>query len=302
MDQLLALRVFVRVAECGSFAKAAELLGLPKPSVSKLVQQLETHLGVALLARSTRRVTVTPEGAAYYERATRLIGELEDMDATLADSGASPRGRLRLDIGGALAARVLIPALPAFCARYPEIRLELNIAERPGDPLGEGVDCAIRGGLLADDSLVARRLAELDYVSCASPDYLRRHGRPRHPEELLVPGRHQLLHYFSTLSGHPFPLYFKRGAEEEIELRGPGAVALNDSSAHLAALLAGLGIGQTFAFLAQPHLERGSLVALLPKWTRQRQPLYLLYPARRQLNARLRVFADWAAALFEGPA
>jgi LysR family transcriptional regulator for bpeEF and oprC len=296
MDQLLALRVFIRIAEAGSFVKAADSLNLPKPTVTKLIQALEAQLGARLLHRSTRRVSVTPEGAAYYERATRLIGDLEEMDAEAGNARARPKGRLRLDIGSSLANLILIPALPTFRARYPDIQLELGVSDRATDLITEGVDCVIRGGALPDSSLVARRLAELDYISCASPDYLRQHGRPLHPEELAQ--GHQLLHYFSSLTGRPYPLYFHRG-DEALEIRGPAAVAVNESTAHLNALLAGLGIGQTFTFMAQPYLERGALVPLLTEWKRKRHPLYLLYPANRQLNAKLRVFVDWVEALFQ---
>ncbi|HEX2010561.1 MAG TPA: LysR family transcriptional regulator [Roseateles sp.] len=299
MDQLLALRVFVRIAEAGTFAKAADSLNLPKPTATKLIQNLEAHLGAKLLQRTTRRVAVTPEGAAYYERAIRLISELEDMDAAAANTRARPRGRLRLDIGSSLANLILIPALPDFLARYPDIQLELGVSDRPADLISEGVDCVIRGGALPDSSLVARRLTELAYVTCASPDYLQRHGRPRHPEELMVLGPHRLLQYFSSLTGRPFPMYFKRGDDPEIEIRGPATMAVNESTAHLNALLTGLGLGQTFAFMARPYLQSGALVPLLDEWTRHRHPLHLLYPANRHLNAKLRVFVDWAVELFE---
>lgn len=298
MDQLLALRAFVRIAEAGTFAKAADSLNLPKPSVTKLIQALEAQLGTKLLLRTTRRVSVTPEGAAYYERAIRLLADLEDMDAAAGQQRAQPKGRLRVDIGSSLANLILIPALADFRARYPEIQLELGVSDRPTDLISEGVDCVIRGGALPDSSLVARRLAELDYVTCASPAYLRAHGRPLHPEELQQPGRHQLLQYFSALTGRPFPLYFRRGDEPELEIRGPAALAVNESTAHLNALLAGLGLGQTFSFMAQPYLERGQLLPLLAEWRRQRHPLHLLYPANRHLNAKLRVFVDWTVELF----
>ncbi|HEY0341280.1 MAG TPA: LysR family transcriptional regulator, partial [Steroidobacteraceae bacterium] len=172
MDQLLALRVFVRIAEAGAFSKAADSLNIPRPTVTKLVQELEAHLGVKLLQRTTRRVTVTAEGAAYYERAVRLVSEVEDMDARAAHTRSQPRGRLRIDIGSSLANLILIPALPNFRARYPDIQIHLGVSDRPIDLIGEGVDCVIRAGVLADSSLMAKRIAELDYITCASPAYL----------------------------------------------------------------------------------------------------------------------------------
>lgn len=295
MDQLLALRAFVRIAEVGTFTRAADLLKIPKPTVTKLVQNLESHLGARLLQRTTRRVTVTPEGAAYYERATRLIAELEEMDAFVANARARLRGRLRVDVGSSLANLILIPALPAFRARYPEIQLELGVSDRPVDLIGDGVDCVIRGGALADSTLVARRIAELDYVTCASPAYLKTHGTPKHPRELEQ--KHHILSYFSSLSGRPFPLYFTRG-EEQLQIQGRSAVAVNESTAHLTALLTGLGISQTFSFMARPHLRSGALVPLLKDWTRSRHPLQVVYPPNRHLNAKLRVFIDWVTEVF----
>ncbi|WP_420997991.1 LysR substrate-binding domain-containing protein [Cupriavidus sp. 30B13] len=295
MDQLLALRVFIRIAEAGAFSRAADALNMPRPTVTKLVQELESHLGVKLLQRSTRRVTVTAEGAAYYERAVRLVGEVEDMDALVAHSRAQPRGRLRIDIGSSLANLILIPALPDFRARYPDIQLHLGVGDRPVDLIGEGVDCVIRAGALADTSLVARRLAEFDYVTCASPAYLAARGLPTHPRQLEQ--GHSLISYFSSLTGKPRALRFHRN-DEAFEISRGTMVAVNESTARLTALLAGLGISQTYGFMAHPHIARGALVPLLQEWNRPPHPLNLLYPSRRHVPAKLSVFADWVAGIF----
>jgi LysR family transcriptional regulator for bpeEF and oprC len=290
MDQLLALRVFVRIADAGTFARAADSLDMPKPTVTKLIQNLENHLGVRLLQRTTRRVTVTPEGAAYYERASRLVSELEDMDAAAANTRAKPKGRLRVEIGSSLANLILIPALPQFCSRYPDIELELGVSDRLADLIGEGVDCVIRGGELAESSLIARRIAQLRYVTCASPAYLRSRRAPKQPRD--IEQGHSVVNYMSALTGRPFPLHFHRG-EEKLEIRGAG-VSVNESTAHLTALLAGLGLGQTFRFMAQPYLRRRALLPLLADWTRPPHSLHVVYPPNRHLNARVRVFVDWA--------
>ncbi|QEI04635.1 LysR family transcriptional regulator [Pigmentiphaga aceris] len=296
MDQLLALRVFVRIAEAGTFVRAAESLNLPKPTVTKLVQSLEAHLGAKLLQRTTRRVSVTPEGAAYYERARVLIAQLEEMDATASSTRTSPSGRLRVDIGSSLANVILIPALPDFRARYPDIQLEIGVSDRPVDLIGDAIDCVIRGGELADSTLVAKRIAELDYVTCASPDYLARFGTPRHPAELET--GHQLLNYFSSLSNRPFaPVFVKAG--ERLETAAQAAVAVNESTAHVTALLAGLGIGQTFRFIVQPLIDAGALVPVLTDWSRPKHPLFVVYPQNRHLSARLRVFVCWVAEVFD---
>jgi LysR family transcriptional regulator for bpeEF and oprC len=307
MDQLLALRVFVRIAESGAFSKAADSMNIPRPTVTKLVQDLERHLGTKLLQRTTRRVNVTPEGAAYYERATRLIDDLDEMDESAARARAQPRGRIRVDIGSVLANMILIPALPSFRARYPELHLDLGVSDRSIDLIGEGVDCVIRGGELADTSLVARRIADLDWVTCASPLYFGAHGVPRHPSELVarepgpkdmtrVPG-HAIVGYFSSLSGKAFPLEFRKG-DEQVLVQGRAAVAVNESTAHLSALLTGVGLGQAFKFMVTPHLESGRLRTVLDDWTRPRHPLHLVYPSSRHLSAKLRVFVDWVAEVF----
>jgi DNA-binding transcriptional LysR family regulator len=307
MDQLLALRVFVRIAESGAFSRAADAMNIPRPTVTKLVQDLEQHLGTKLLHRTTRRVSVTPEGAAYYERATRLLGDLDEMDESAARARAQPRGRIRVDIGSVLANMILIPALPAFRARHPELFIDLGVSDRPVDLVGEGVDCVIRGGELADTSLVARRIADLDWVTCASPLYLNARGVPRHPSELLpretasrnsrpVPG-HAIVGYFSSLTGRAFPLEFRKG-DEAVSVQGEVVVAVNESTAHLSALLTGVGLGQAFKFMVAPHLEGGRLRTVLGDWSRPRQPLHVVYPSHRHLSAKLRLFVDWVAEVF----
>jgi len=307
MDQLLALRVFVRIAESGAFSKAADSMNIPRPTVTKLVQDLERHLGTKLLQRTTRRVNVTPEGAAYYERATRLIGDLDEMDTSAARARAQPRGRIRVDIGSVLANMILIPALPSFRARYPELHVDLGVSDRPIDLIGEGVDCVLRGGELADTSLVARRIADLDWVTCASPLYLNARGIPKHPSELVPrdPGPqdmsqvqgHAIVVYFSSLTGKAFPLEFHKGGEQVL-VQGQVVVAVNESTAHLSALLTGVGLGQAFKFMVVPHLESGRLRTVLDDWTRPRHPLHVVYPSNRHLSAKVRLFVDWVAGVF----
>ena len=295
MNQLLAMRVFIRIAEAGTFVKAANSLNIPKPTVTKLIQTLETHLGVKLLRRTTRRVTVTPEGALYHEHATHLIAELEELDRLVAGMKAQPKGLLRVDIGSSLANIVLIPLLADFRQRYPDIQLHVGVSDRAVDLISDGVDCVIRGGVLAESSLVARRIADLKYITCASASYIKAHGTLSHPKD-LEQGYH-LVGYFSSLTGRPFPLVFEK-AQEKVTIATDTAFSVNESTAHLTALLQGHGIGQTFAFMAQPHIKRGSLVSLLDDWRRPSQPIQLVYPANRHLSAKLRVFVDWAVEAF----
>ena len=249
MDQIAAMRVFARVVEAGTFTRAADLLQMPKPSVTKLVQQLESHLRVKLLQRTTRRVTVTPEGAAYYERISRVLAEIDDIEADVTNAQASPRGRLRVDIGSSLANRILIPRLPAFHARHPDILLELGVGDRPVHLIGEGVDCVLRGGVLSDPSLVARRVAQMPYMTCATPDYLKRHGVPATPADLLA--GHRVVSYFSSRTGRYIPPRYERG-DERIEINGHAVIAVNESTAHLTALLTRLEDRTVSAAAAAP--------------------------------------------------
>lgn len=296
MDKFSAMQAYVRVVEAGTFTKAADSMGLPKPTVTRLIQTLEKHLQTKLLNRTTRRVTVTADGAAYYDRAVRILGEMDELESSMSRAKANPRGRLRIDVGASVGQLLLIPALPDFHARYPDIQIDLGVSDRPVDLVGENVDCVLRGGEITDQSLVARRIGEFHLILAATPDYLKRHGTPRHPNE-LEDGRHRVVNYFSHRTGRPFPFTFEKG-EERIELTGQHVVSVNDSTASLAAGLAGLGIVRTATFMAQPHFASGALVPLLLDWCADTIPIHVVYPPNRHLSAKLRVFVDWAADLF----
>jgi DNA-binding transcriptional LysR family regulator len=295
VDHLLAIRVFSRVVETGGFTRAAESLQMPNATVSKLVQSLERHLGVKLLERTTRRVSVTVDGAAYYERTRQLLAELDDVEGTLGRSQANPRGRLRVDTGGSIASGLLIPALPDFCGRYPDIQLQLGVTDRTVDLVGENIDCAIRSSA-SDVSLIAHRIGALRWTTCASPAYLARYGIPRHPRE-IVSGDYPVAGYFSARSGRTMPLHFLEH-DQPFEIEPPQAVTVNESNAHLSTALAGLGLVHTLDFMVRPAIARGELVAVLEPWRPRPQKVYITYPSSRQLSAKVRVFVDWATQLF----
>ncbi|HZY19049.1 MAG TPA: LysR family transcriptional regulator [Ramlibacter sp.] len=295
MDQIQTMRVFARVVEAGSFTKAAVSLDLPKGTVTKLVQHLEARLKVRLLNRTTRRVSVTPDGAVYYERATRVLNDLDDIEASMMNAHAMPSGRLRVDVGASVARLVVIPALPAFYERYPEIQLDLGVGDRPVNLITDNIDCVIRGGDLVDESLVARRIANLDVITVASPEYLRRHGVPRHPSDLDQ--GHAMLAYFSERTGRFYPDVFVRDGET-IEWTGRYKLSVNDSNAHLEGLLHGLGLSQTASFVAAPYLASGQLVRVLPEWSCPSIPVHVVYPPNRHLSGKVRAFVDWAVELF----
>src|SRR5687768_8271014 len=219
MDKLSAMQAFVRVVEAGTFAKAADSLVMPKPTITRLVQGLEKHLDTKLLNRTTRRVTVTADGAAYYDRALRILGEMDELESSMTHAKVNPRGRLRIDVGAAVGRLLLVPALPDFLARYPDIQIDLGVGDRPVDLLSENVDCVLRAGEVTDQSLVARRIGEFHLILAATPAYLKQHGTPRHPHE-LENGQHRAVNYFSHRTGRPYSYTFTKGSER-IELDMP---------------------------------------------------------------------------------
>lgn len=294
MDQLAAMRAFVRVVEVGSFSRAADSLATPKATVTKLIQGLEAHLRAKLLNRTTRRVLVTPDGALYYERALRLLTEIDELDGSMARSQTMPAGRLRVDMSGALANLIVIPALCAFHERYPDIRIDLGVSDRPIDIIGENVDCVIRAGELADQSLIARRISEMSVVTCAAPSYLSRFGEPEHPRDLET--KHQVVSFFRAQNGRQQPFIFGRDGET-IEVNGRYLVSTNEATTYVTAAEAGMGVVQAPLFMVESAFQAGTLRPVLGAWTREPMPLFVVYPPNRHLSNKLRVFVDWIANL-----
>nr|WP_315250535.1 LysR family transcriptional regulator [uncultured Duganella sp.] len=294
MNKLQAMEVFVQVVDAGGFTRAAENMKLPKATVSTLIQSLETSLAVKLLHRTTRHVSVTADGAAYYERCLRILSDVREAEESLSRTRLSPSGRLRVDAPTGLASDVIVPALPDFFQRYPDIQLELGCSDRPVDLVEEGVDCAIRGGALGDSSLIARRVGILDFTTGASPAYLALHGRPAHPNDLL---RHRCVNYFSARTGKIFDWDFTRDGER-VQVALPGSIALNDSNAYIAAGMAGLGVVQMATLMMEPLIKAGRFEAILTDWTTDPLPIHVVYPQNRHLSAKVRVFVEWVAELF----
>lgn len=297
MDHLLAIKVFCRVVEAGTFSRAADLLDMPKSTVTKLVQELEAHLRLKLLHRTTRRVTVTMEGAAYYERTTKLLYELDDIESNISNEQSTPRGRLKVDMASAIANFILLPALPSFMQQYPEIQLELGVSDTNIDLLTDNIDCVIRGGELNDTSLIAKRIAELTFVTCAAPSYLQQYGTPQTLDELS--SKHRIIYYRSRKTNRVVPLRFSN-RQQSMEIQQQGSpLSVNDSTAQLTATLSGLGVSQLPLFMAQPFLDNGKLQLVLPDWQRAAFPLYLIYPPGRHLSGRLSTFINWVMAVFQ---
>lgn len=293
MDKLQAMEVFVQVVDAGGFTRAADSMRLPKATVSTLVRDLEATLAVKLLNRTTRQISLTADGAAYYERCISILADVRDAEDVLSKTHASPSGRLRVDVPSALGRRLIVPALDDFFRRYPDINIEVGCSDRPVDLIEEGVDCALRGGDLADSTMIARRVGLVQFVTCASPEYLAKHGRPKHPQDLM---QHQCVNYFSSRTGKIFEWDFAN-KDEKLQLKVPGRVALNDSDAYLDACLAGMGIAQMSSYHVQPYLESGKLELVLDNWCVGPLPLHVVYPQNRHLSAKVRVFVEWVAEL-----
>ncbi|MCV2217743.1 LysR family transcriptional regulator [Thauera sp. Sel9] len=294
MDRFQAMQVFTRVVDANSFSRAADSLGLPRATVTTIIQNLERLLQVRLLNRSTRRLSLTQDGAAYYERCVAILADVEETEASFREAARAPRGRLRIDVPAALGRLVLIPYLCEFHTRHPEVELAIGMSDRPVDMVREAVDCAIRIGQLPDSSLVARRIGTFFVVTCAAPAYLERHGEPKAIADLAG---HHAVHYFSSLTGRPMDWDFVVDGEVA-EVKMKGVVAVNDGDAYLACALQGFGLVQAPRFMVSPHLESGALQEVLPQWQPSSLPISVVYPASRHLSPKVRAFVDWVTELF----
>lgn len=295
MDRLQAMQVFTRVVDTNSFTKAAETLDLPRASVTTIIQNLEAYLGVRLMHRTTRRLSLTPDGAAYYERCVRILTDVEETESSLQNGSKKPHGKLRVDMPGAIGRTIVIPSLREFHSRYPDIDLQLGFSDRPVDLLQEGVDCVIRVGALQDSSLVARRIGLFEGLTCASPEYLTRAGEPRTLEELA---QYNAINYFSSRTGRIMNWSFLVDGKE-VEIKMNGAVSVNDADAYVTCALEGFGLIQAPLFMVLPHLRSGALKEVLPEWKPLPMPISAVYPHSRHLSPKVRVFVDWIAEVFD---
>ncbi|GAA4325603.1 multidrug efflux transcriptional repressor AdeL [Pigmentiphaga soli] len=294
MDIVQAMQVFTRVVEANSFTLAADNLGLPRATVTTTIQNLEKRLQVRLLNRTTRRISLTPDGAAYYERCMRILADLEDAEASFRDVARGPRGRLRVDVPPSIGRILLIPHLCEFYGRYPDIELVIGMTDRPVDLVQEAVDCAIRVGELQDSTMVARRIGTFQSITCAAPPYIERHGLPQTLEDLQD---HHAVHYFSSRTGRTIDWELIVDGESRA-VKVKGSVAVNDADAYVACGLQGFGLIQAPLYMVQQHLASGALVEVLPQWTSSPMPISVVYLQNRHLAPKVRVFVDWVAELF----
>ena len=293
MDQIGAMRVFMRVAELASFTQTADTMGLPRATISSAVQQLEKQVGTRLLQRTTRTVRPTQDGRAFYERCKDLLADIEELQTMFVRAPSQLSGRLRVDMSSGIARTIVVPRLPEFLRMHPMLEMELSSTDRRVDLIREGFDCVVRVGAIEDHGLIARSLGEFTMVNCISPGYRRSHGVPRDLGDLA---RHRLIQYVSTLGARsPGFEYVDAASGETRYISMSSSITVNSSDAYYAACLAGLGIVQGPLIGVRDYLDRGALLEVLPRHRPPAMPVSLLYAHRRHLPKRVQAFMDWLA-------
>jgi LysR family transcriptional regulator for bpeEF and oprC len=293
LDRIDLFRTFVRVVECASFTRAADMLGMPRSSVSAAIQDLEGRVGARLLHRTTRRVTPTQDGVAFYDRCLRLIADVEEAEGLFRQTSVGPSGMLRIDVPGRIGRLIIAPALPDFFARYPDIEIGLGVTDRAVNLVEDSIDCVLRVGPLADSGMIARSIGELPLINVASPDYLAQHGIPAQPADLDA---HRAVRYASPSSGRVEDWEWIEDGTMKTRAMS-GSVTVNSAEAYIACCLAGLGLIQIPAYDVKAHIEARELIEVMPDHRAEPMPMTLLYPHRQHVSRRLQVFADWLADL-----
>ncbi len=289
MDRIDLFRIFTQVVECSSFTRAANLLGMPRSTVSAAVAELEQRVGTRLLHRSTRKVAATYDGRAFYERCLRVLAEIEEAESLFRQTGSKPAGKIKIDVPGRIGRLIIAPALPEFFALYPDIELDMGVTDRAVNLIEESRDCALRVGVLGDSSLIARSLGSLAFINVASPGYFSRHGVPTTPRDLAS---HRAVSYASPSTGRVEEWEWMEGQELRTQpMRA--AVTVNSAEAYIACCLAGLGLIQIPRYDVMQHLEAGELVEVMPSFVARPAPVTLVYSHRQHVSRRLQVFLDW---------
>lgn len=292
MDRFQALRVFAQVAESKSFVRAAERLELSTTAVSRYVAELEGHLQSRLLQRTTRRISLTETGRAFYDRCVQILAELDEAEREAAQQAAEPRGTIRLTTSVNFGMHQLTPSIASFLARHPHVKFDVSLSDRIVDIVEEGFDLAIRIGATGGENVVARKLGEARVVLCASPDYLEKHGAPVSPEDLA---RHNCLTYEYAMRD---AWTFRDRAGRNRTVRVAGNLNSNNGDLLAAAAAQGLGITLEPDFIVAAELKRGKLLPLLKSFEVPAIPIYAVYPSRRFLPAKVRLFVDFLAERF----
>jgi len=295
VDKVKAMQTFVRIVEANSFTKAAQTLELPRAALTATLKKLEALLGTQLLQRTTRRLSLTPDGAQYYQQCLEILNAIDAAELSLRGAeGQCPKGKLRVDLPGAVGRNLIMPHLAEFHAAYPEVELTISLSDRLVDLTQEGIDCALRVGVLQDSSLIGRQVGTMRFVTCAAPAYLKQYGKPRTLADLQ--GHRGVIH-FSGRTGRPFDWDFVvDGKVVTVDMGGP--IAVNDADAAVCCGLQGLGLVQAGRYQVREHLDSGAMVQVLAKWPPTAMPISLLYPHGRMASPKLNVFATWIASVF----
>ncbi|MES2260340.1 MAG: LysR family transcriptional regulator [Pseudomonadota bacterium] len=293
MDRIQAMQVFMRVVETNSFVKAAETLSMPPSSVTSIIKNLESYLQVRLLQRTTRSLSLTPDGARYYQDSRDILQRIDETEADLKNHTSRPKGRLRVDMPGSIGRALIVPRLKEFFELYPDVQLMIGVNDRPLDLIQEGIDCVIRSGELRDSSLVARRLGSVQWITCGAPSYFAQYGVPLVPDDLA---QHRAVQYFSASTGRAWDFRFlHNGVELVVPMQGN--VAVNDTEAYIDCSVQGFGLVQLAGFIVRPYLESGQLKEVLGAARQAPVPISLVYPNKRHLSPAVRAFADWTMSI-----
>ncbi|GBR13058.1 LysR family transcriptional regulator [Gluconobacter frateurii NRIC 0228] len=266
---------------------------MPRSTISVAIQELETRVGTRLLARTTRSVSVTPDGAAFYDHCLRIVTEVEEVEALFSQDAVRPQGVLRVNIPGRIGRLIIAPALPDFLESYPGIDIELGMTDRAVNLIEDGIDCVLRVGPLQDSGLVGRKICDLELINVASPDYIRRFGSPTCPDDL---GQHHVIRYASPTSGRVEDWEWVENGEVRLK-PVKGRVTVNSAEASIACCLSGLGLIQIPAYDVKNHLAAGDLVEVMPDWRAEGLPMTILYPHRKHLSRRVQAFVEWVVPL-----
>ncbi|MGR7295129.1 LysR substrate-binding domain-containing protein [Klebsiella aerogenes] len=293
MDKLASMQVYVCVVDTHSFARAAEVLGLPRSTVSRVIKELESWLGIQLLQRTTRKLSVTADGRRYYDESKRLLADIATMESSFPGRSAQPKGRFKVGMPQSLARHCIIPRLPAFLRQYPELELLLCSSDNVEDIIQEGYDCVIRTGRIEDSTtLVARPLANFRWAVLASPDYIAAHGKPDNVDSLE---RHHAVGYLNHRTGRTTDLFFTLD-DGDVAIRMKETLIVDDTDAYIQAGIQGVGLIRVASYLVAPYLQSGALVLCMENLSFD-LPLSLVYPQNRYLPPSVRAFYDWSRAV-----
>lgn len=284
-----SMRIFITVCDTESFTTTAQVLGLPKATVSEAIQKLEVTLGARLLQRTTRRVTITNDGLQFYERCKDLLSDFDEAESMFQDATKPLTGKIRVDMPVPIARNVIIPRLPAFLELHPKLEIELSSTDRRVDLVKEGFDFVVRVGSIGDVSLIARNIGQYSIINCVSPSYITKYGTPRNLEDL---NRHFQIHYVQSFGGRPDGFEYFDGSKY-ITQKTKSLITVNSTEAYSAACLAGLGIIQVAVPGVEDYLKQGQLKKILTKYFAEPSPINIVYPQRRHVSKRVRIFREW---------